>query len=97
MTPEERFRQIDALIDPALELEGQARTAFLDQECGGDAKLRDEIEKLLVSHEQAGSFLAAPAMEVIRQGARSRAGRTSGRAHARSVSDPGAARCGRDG
>src|SRR5262245_58380926 len=36
------------------------RKAFLDTACGGDAKLRAQVEGLLRSHEQAGSFLDAP-------------------------------------
>jgi serine/threonine protein kinase len=63
MTPEERYRRIDALLDRALELEGPQRTAFLDDACGGDGDLRQEVEALLASHDRLGSFLEASALE----------------------------------
>ena len=83
MTPEERYRRIDALLDRALELEGRARTAFLDEACGDDADLRREIDALIASHDHAGSFLEAPAIEaaarsVAREAAPSLVGRTLG-------------------
>src|SRR5262249_45473525 len=36
------------------------RAAFLDHACGSDADLRDRIEALLKSHDDAGTFMAAP-------------------------------------
>jgi serine/threonine protein kinase/tetratricopeptide (TPR) repeat protein len=39
------------------------RSAYLDKACGGDAALRQRIEALLVSHEQAGTFLRMPVPE----------------------------------
>src|SRR5581483_8648785 len=60
----ERWRQIEALYQAALELDGAARAAFLDQACAGDKALRAEVASLLESHAEAGSFLAAPAMQV---------------------------------
>jgi hypothetical protein len=45
----------------ALEQETPAqRSAYLDEACGGDLALRQRLEALLASHEQAGSFLAEP-------------------------------------
>src|SRR5262245_61930115 len=40
----------------------QERAAFLDQVCGGDAALRQRIERLLAQHEHAGEFLQCPAL-----------------------------------
>src|SRR5947207_5659056 len=40
------------------------RLAFLDQACGGDTALRQRVERLLERHQQAGSFLEAPAYGV---------------------------------
>jgi len=37
------------------------RAAFLERACGGDVALRQRVEALLQSHEQAGSFLHKPA------------------------------------
>ena len=49
---------LDSLFQSALELESLAqRNAFLDQSCGKEGELRDLLDGLLRSHEQAGSFL----------------------------------------
>jgi serine/threonine protein kinase len=37
--------------------------AYLDEACGGDTALRQRVEALLASHEQAGSFLCLPVLE----------------------------------
>ncbi len=63
MTPE-RYRQIGKLLQAALELEPQHRRAFLDSACAGDQELRREVESLLSSDEQAGSFIAGGALEM---------------------------------
>jgi serine/threonine-protein kinase len=63
MTPE-RYRQIGELYHRALEIEPRLRTAFLEAACGGDERLRNEVESLLASDEQAESFLTSPAIEV---------------------------------
>ncbi len=60
----ERWKQIEKLYDAALQLEAPRRAAFLDQACDGDEELRREVASLLASDAQAGSFLAAPAVEV---------------------------------
>src|SRR5262245_22875960 len=39
------------------------RSAYLDVACAGDAALRQRVEALLWSHEQAGGFLGKPAPE----------------------------------
>ena len=39
------------------------RSAYVDEACGGDAALRQRVEALLASHEQAGSFLRMPVPE----------------------------------
>ena len=60
----DRWQQIEQLYYAALECEAGQRAAFLDEACGGDEELRREVESLLASHEQAGEFLASPALEV---------------------------------
>src|SRR5258707_13963219 len=37
------------------------RAAFLDEACGGNVGLRQQVDTLLREHEQLGSFLEAPA------------------------------------
>jgi hypothetical protein len=39
------------------------RSAYLDEACGGDTALRQRVEALLASHQQAGSFLRMPVPE----------------------------------
>jgi serine/threonine protein kinase/Flp pilus assembly protein TadD len=39
------------------------RSAYLDEACGGDTALRQRVEALLASHQQAGSFLGMPVPE----------------------------------
>src|SRR5262245_66528137 len=39
------------------------RADYLDTACAGDAALRQRLEALLQSHEQAGDFLGKPAPE----------------------------------
>lgn len=63
MTPE-RWRQVDKLLEEALELEAGERSAFLDQACAGDEALRRKVEALLAAHERAEGFIETPAMEV---------------------------------
>jgi hypothetical protein len=41
----------------------EERAAYLDEACASDAALRQRVEVLLRSHEQAGSFLEKPAVE----------------------------------
>jgi tRNA A-37 threonylcarbamoyl transferase component Bud32 len=48
-------------LSDALERDPQERGPFLDNECGGDAELRAEVESLLASHQKAGVFLETPA------------------------------------
>ena len=60
MNPE-RWQQIDHLFHSALERNDSERAAFLAQVCIGDEQMRLEIESLLASHEQAASFIEAPA------------------------------------
>ncbi len=64
MTPE-RWEKVEHHYHAALELEPGQRAAFLQKTCGGDEELCREVESLLAAHEQAGSLIAAPALEVV--------------------------------
>jgi eukaryotic-like serine/threonine-protein kinase len=64
MTPD-RWRQIDMLLDLALEQEPSRRASFLVEACNGDEGLRHEVQTLLAAHEQAGSFLAPTGFEAV--------------------------------
>lgn len=63
MTPE-RWQQIDTLLHAALSRRAPERAEFLQQACAQDEDLRLEVESLLASHDEAGSFLAQPALEI---------------------------------
>ncbi|MCI0390627.1 MAG: hypothetical protein MOB07_17920 [Acidobacteria bacterium] len=56
--------QIKEIHDRALDLRGDMRESFLAETCGDDDDLRREVESLLAAHEDAGSFLQSPAIEV---------------------------------
>lgn len=52
------------LFESALEMaDPQARQAFLDEACQGNADLRAKVDALLKSHATAGSFLEIPAAD----------------------------------
>ena len=57
MTPE-RWQQIRDLLEKALELTPEQRSAFLERACSSDPSLRQEVETLLASSEDVrSSFL----------------------------------------
>ena len=64
MTPE-HWQRIKALLETALEHEPGKRSVFLNEACAGDSSLRNEVESLIVAHEQAGGFIEGPAYEVM--------------------------------
>ena len=41
------------------------RAAFISKACGGDESLRHEVESLIISHGEAGSFIEEPAVAGI--------------------------------
>ena len=63
MTPD-RWRQIEQLYTAALERAADERPSFLARACAGDEALRREVQALVASHDEAGTFLSSPAWEV---------------------------------
>ncbi len=61
MTPE-RWERIKKVFEAALERPPDQRAAFLAEVCAGDDHLRTELESLLSSYEEAGSFIEMPAL-----------------------------------
>jgi serine/threonine protein kinase len=59
----ERWQKVKELFDAALRHEPGERRRFLERTCGDDVELLEEVASLLTSHEQAGSFIAAEAIE----------------------------------
>lgn len=59
----ERWHKLKELFEAALQYEPRERGHFLEQACGDDVELREEVASLLASYEQAGSFIAADAIK----------------------------------
>jgi eukaryotic-like serine/threonine-protein kinase len=76
----ERWQQIETIFQAALKREPAARAVFLDGACGDDDELRAEVKSLLAAHEQAGSFIQAPALELAAQITTTQADTAVGRA-----------------
>jgi eukaryotic-like serine/threonine-protein kinase len=62
----ERWQQLEDLFHAALDRPPADREAFVVGACGGDAGLRQEVERLLLAHEQASSFVVQAAADVAR-------------------------------
>jgi eukaryotic-like serine/threonine-protein kinase len=56
VTPE-RWKQVEAVFEQALEASPKQRTEFLQQACREDEELRREVESLLDCHARAGTFI----------------------------------------
>lgn len=56
MTPE-RWQQVKAIFDGAVECSSSSRMAYIRERCGNDEELRREVESLLASDAPTGSFL----------------------------------------
>ncbi len=64
----ERWKQIEHIYHRALECEQSQRSAFLQETCGGDSALRQEVESLLAHEQEAEDFIESPALEVAAKG-----------------------------
>ena len=60
----DRWKQVDNLLQAALERPPGELAEFLRLACAGDETLEREVRSLLASQRQAGSFLESPALEV---------------------------------
>jgi hypothetical protein len=65
VTPK-RWQQVKEVMNAAWERDASERGAFLDQACADDPELRSDVEAMLASDENAGEFLSAPAMDLVR-------------------------------
>ena len=59
MTPD-RFEEIERICHAALDQPADARAAYLDAACAGDANLRADVASLLAGASTADSLLDAP-------------------------------------
>ena len=58
-----KWQRAKAVFDAALQRPPEERASFLALACPED-DIRQQVEQLLLNHEQAGSFLSKPAIEV---------------------------------
>jgi len=59
MTPE-RYQQVEAIFQAALDLVPEERGPYLAEACAHDASLRNDVESLLSQHDGAGDMLEQP-------------------------------------
>ncbi|UCG16479.1 MAG: serine/threonine protein kinase, partial [Phycisphaerales bacterium] len=52
-----------AIFERARQLKGDALEAFLNDVCGEDATLRDDIQSMIAAHAEQGEFLADPTVD----------------------------------
>ena len=64
---QQRWFQIEELLQQALDLQPHERPAFLKQTCNGDASLIAEVEALLKRETEAHSFMESPAIASLPQ------------------------------
>ena len=53
----ERWAQVREILYAAAEMDGLARARYVQESCGQDASLLEEVELLLAAHEQSTAFL----------------------------------------
>ncbi len=61
MTPE-RWRQVEAILQSAIDCPQDERVSFVDDACRGDHSLKSETLSLLKAHDEAGEFIEQPAI-----------------------------------
>lgn len=60
-----RWTRIKAVFSEALEYPEDGRSAYLNQTCGGEAALRQEVESLLASEAAASGWMETPAAGLL--------------------------------
>jgi serine/threonine protein kinase/tetratricopeptide (TPR) repeat protein len=64
MNPE-RWKQIEAVFQAALDLPPDERSKFIAEACADDKDLCKQVEVLIRQHDEAGDFIEAPAFAAI--------------------------------
>ena len=59
----DRWKQVDSLLQSALDCPPEEREAYLRRACAADETLEREVRSLLAAQAHAGSFLERPAIE----------------------------------
>ncbi len=60
----ERWRQVKGIFQTAIELPVDKRAVYLMDACPDAPSLRTEVESLIAAHEELGSFLDTPAVDL---------------------------------
>jgi hypothetical protein len=68
----QRWKQVDDVLQSALDRAPEERDAFLREACAGDEALEREVRSLLTSRARAQGFMERPAIEMARKRLRSR-------------------------
>src|SRR5438552_1824309 len=63
MAISENWQQLQELFHEAIALRPNERTPYLERASRGDVSLRQSVESLIHSHEEAGHFIDSPAFE----------------------------------
>lgn len=66
MTPEE-WQKVRPILESALELDAESQSAFVDNACAGDERLRREVVALLATQKRPGAFLEEHALDQLGQ------------------------------
>jgi len=61
MNPE-RWKEVETVLQGALDLPPLERDSFLDAACAGDEELKDEATSLIAAYDEAGDFIEQPAI-----------------------------------
>lgn len=61
----DRWKQLDSLLQSALERRPAERDQFLRDACAGDVALEQEVRSLLSLEQEAGAFLEFPAAQLV--------------------------------
>ncbi|HEU4509422.1 MAG TPA: protein kinase [Pyrinomonadaceae bacterium] len=61
MTPE-RWQQVEAVLQEALDRPPVERASYLDHACAGDQQLKEEATSLIAAYDEAAGFIEQPAM-----------------------------------
>src|SRR5438045_5984257 len=62
MSPE-KFQRVRERFDAALERDPGQRTEFVERACEGDEALWDQLQRLLIAHNQTSGFMEKTAVE----------------------------------
>ena len=65
MKQPDRWQEIKEILYPALEMDPAERSSFLDEKCGSDPALRQEIESLIAANDGAAERFESPAFEMM--------------------------------